>query len=1037
MAYIVETLNVFEPLRATKSHVAAGTKIGDWVRKKFPATGEFPSPTICLFNGEALMRKDWGKKITDKDVVNFVAIPAGIEEIIIIVLVVATLAFTIVTVLNQPKAPGEQPGSDPVFSSKGQQNSIRLGEPIECSYGRNRIYPSLAARPYFQYSFNDQYQYSLFCIGQGEYEISAVQIGGTPIDSFQEVQYEILPPGTAPTLIPGAVYTAPEAGGQTLFAPNDPERTGDGWVGPFPACAPGTQTAKIQVDVSLPKGLYRMTKLGKPDTLEIDFRMESRLIDDLGAPLADWEVLGDDPFTAIVGTTTTPQRRSFIEELPLGRYEVRLRRESNAGLTAAFGDEIIWEALRGYLDVEQNFGDVTLLAVIIRATSNLNNQTQQRFNVIATRKLPIRESGGVWSEPTATRSIVWAFVDIFRSVYGGRIFDDTFFDWDALEALEALYEGRDEHFDWVFRDAITVWEAARTVALVGRAAPLLVGSLITMKRDGPLEVPVAMFNQENIVENTFEWGIKLWDLDEYDSAAIEYTDPDTGYKQETVTAVLPGGTSDHPEDIRFAGIQSRAHAYHEGMYGLASRIKRRENCTFETGLEGFIPTYGDLIAVVHDIPRWGQGGYVVHAERGGGDVYQLWVSEPLVWTADADHQISFRGRQGQLVGPLDVIKTDDPKQVVIHSTADIDFLLGGENEPMLFMFGIADEVTKLLRVVKVEPQGGESIRITGFTEEPEVHTFDDLIPPALLQPDLPPITPALPIVTNLKIKQIDAVLHIVSVSWNAAFGAQYYMIQTSEDNVFWHERSQTNRTSIQMQVFPGDFYVRVAGVNEGQGPWASEHATLGLILELTLLEPWEAEWAVGWQQVINATEYKIRVYDNSISGVPVLKRTTTQTDLRNFTYTFANAVSDGNVVREMLVTVATVIEDEEDTPTELELSNALPPPPTDLAAVIESEESDEVIYRFSWTVPEEADLYKVKVWVSDVDGFDPSVDVPVFEETGASVGFAYVTGNTAIAIALESDGTHPVKYYRVAVFDAWGDEISTNVSDQATLAAYP
>ena len=646
MAYIIETPNPFQPVTDVKKHEhPGGITIREWLQSQYPGFIEFELPTICVVNGQAMMRKDWIHMIQPKDVINFVAVPRGFVLIVTIILLVASIVISLVLGSPVPETPGEQPASDPVFSTKGQSNSIRLGEPIECPYGRNRIYPSYASRPYFEYKDNDQFQHSLFCLGQGYYVIHNIQIGDTDINSYAEVEYQVIEPGGTVSLFPTNVYTAPEAGGQELYAPNEEEYTGDGWVGPFPACPSGDTCATIQVDVVFPKGLSFSNHDGGLESQTIEYEVEVREIDDAGTPIGIWfNLRGSDE--TITGMTTTPQRRTLTGTVTPLRYEVRMRRTNLRNLSHRMANIIKWEALRAYVtDDDQNFGDVTLLAVKIRATNNLNSQTQQRFNIICTRKLQTYESDGFTTDYTPTRSIIWALVDIFRSQYGGRITDEDFYDWEALYELDALYASRGEYFDWIFRDPITVWEAARAVCRAGRAVPLIVGSLLSMKRDGPLTTPVAMFTPDNIVEGSFTWDIKLWDLDEFDSIRLEYTDSSTGYKQETVIATLPFGTTDTPRDIRIPGIQSRAQAYHEALYMLASNRYQRENISFETGLEGYIPTFGDLIVVAHDVPRWAQSGYIVKFESESNGDYHMWTSEPLQWTTGKTHVVMLRDRK--------------------------------------------------------------------------------------------------------------------------------------------------------------------------------------------------------------------------------------------------------------------------------------------------------------------------------------------------------------------------------------------------------
>jgi hypothetical protein len=1024
MAYIIETPNPFEPLKMVKHIQAAGISIREWVDAKFPDKKEFPQPTICIVNGDAVMREGWSYRLKEDDVVNFITLP-GYEFIGIIIAIVIALVMVVVTLLMAPSAPvtpGETPASDPVYTVKGQQNSIRLGEPIENSYGRNRIYPSYASRPYYEYRDNDQYQFSLFCIGQGEYELEEIKIGDTLISSFQEVQYEIIPPAGQVTVFPTNVYTSSEAGGQKVLASNQEDYPlPDGWVGPFVANPANTEATQLQIDLVLPKGLYHAEDSGSLAARSLTVQIQARTIDAAGNPIGSWVTffagkqieiytatsrtllwrgapstswvwahtsttytpwVGGDPVQGtvttvysdagnndptnrdgvtktvttistatdaltITGKTTTPQRRTYRTSVTAARYEVRMRRTDVFDDSYRSGHDVEWGGMRTYLDEDPVFGAVTMLAVIIRASNNLNSVSQKQLNVLCTRKLLVRESAGWTSAPVATRSIVWAFVDIFRGTYGAYITDDVFFDWDAFEALDAVYAAREDYFDFCFRDAITVWEGARTVARVGRAVPMLVGSLISIKRDAAAEIPVTLFTPDNIIKDTFEWGIKLWDLGEFDSILMEYTDPTTGYKQEQVHATLPGGTTDRPQNIRFIGCQDRTRAYREALHLLAVDKYLRDNITFETGLEGHILSYGDLFAFAHDVPNWGQAGYVVHAVHIADNWYHLYVSEPLDFAETAEYQIALRGRAGEQIGPFTARETADSKQVRIQSDeTTMDFLLGGTTEPMLFLFGTVAEVTRYWKAVKVEPLGGERIRVSAVNSDDRIYSYDTLVADPLNTPPAAPQAPALPVVASVTITQIGGVASLVQVLWPPAFGAQYYVVQTSEDGENWQERAILTRTSIQLQVFLGTLYVRVAGVNEGQGPWATGS------LEISSLA-------------------------------------------------------------------------------------VVPAPPTTLSAVIQSEESDQVCYTLHWTVPAIDNLVGLMVWLSETDGFDPEVVTPVVDEAISSPGYLGIPTSTVVCIPLDSAGGHAVHYWRVTVYDVNGDGTFVNITSQQTISAYP
>lgn len=1042
MAYIIETPNSFNPAQGMKKHThPGGITIREWLVFKNPGFVEFPIPTVCAINGKLVRRSEWDHIIKEKDVINFLTIPQG-PFLIIAIIIVAVIALSIAFALSMdvPNS-GALPASDPVFSNKGQNNEIRLLEPIEVCYGRNRIYPSFAANPYYQYVNNDQFQYSLFCLGQGQYDIEVVQIGDTDIANYEEVTYEVIPPGGTVTLFPANVVTSVEAGGQSLLASNQDGYGADGYVGPFPVCSSGKEVNKIEIDIVWPKGLYNLTSKGKLEAGGTEIQIQARLIDNAGAPLGPFVDLPSPSPIVFTATTTTPQRRTYSFVVSAGRYEVKVRRTDFFNDSVRAGNDVIWEGMRGFLtDAAPDYGNVTLMAVRIRATNNLNNQTQTKFNVIATRKLRKYDSNGYLDEVFTTRSIVWAFVDIFKSTYGGRVADNTFFDWDTLLELDALYTSRGDNFDWIFRDPITVWESAAVIAACGRATPLLIGSLITMKRDQEATIPVTLFNPDNIIKDTFQWDVKLWDLDEFDSINVEYTEVSTGYKQEHVVCTLPGGTTDHPKDLRLSGVQDRDQAYREGLYQAAVMRYLRENITFETGLEGLIITFGDLVAIGHDVPKWGTSGFVINAANQSNGRINIWLSEPVVFGDSGSHQIIFRGSKGETVGPLSAFETEDPQQIEIidPSSEGTDFLLTGKTEPMIFIFGVAGNVTKYAKVTKIEPVGGERVRITAVNYTAVLYSFDGLTPPPLNQPSIPPAAPDLPTIDNLFVTQMSGVLLMVQVAWTAAFGAQRYVVQTSSDGDNWEERAITTQTAVQLQVQPGDLWVRVAAINNGQGPWTEKDVSIELIASLDNDHPWtDLDWGVRWFQVLNAVGYEVKVYDTSGSD-SVLKNTFELTqNQRTIYYDYFQAVIDSNITRDMLLTVDPVFEDGvSGSPISLDLHNNVPSPPTGMASSFITLDSTGTRYHLSWAVPHEDDLVRIKVWLSSTNNFDPSVTVAIFDETHTDIGWAEIETSLNVLIHLDSHAHHPTYYWRVAVFDVWGDEISTNVCAQQTIAAF-
>ena len=458
---------------------------------------EFTNPTICLRNGSPLPRGRWdGTFISEGDLVVFVPLPQGgggggknpLRIVLMLAVMIAapyvgsylavaagfaeagiaaslitagvTLAGTaLVNVLIPPPKPsavtanfGSAPAPSPTYSLQAQGNQARLAQPIPVVYGHHRVFPDLAATPWTEYDNNEQHLHQLHCIGQGQYDLEQVRIEDTPISSFEEIETEIVPPGGAVTLFETDVVTAPEVAGQELIGANDRETAvttndageevttvvGDGWIGPFIANPAGTVATGIGIDVIMPRGLYYANDDGSFSARTVEWEVEARAVDDEGEAAGEWIAVASESVTA---AENTPQRKSYRYPIAAGRYEVRVRRTNDKSSDARAGHEIRWGGLKTFLENTPEFGDVTLLAVRMRATDNLSQRSARLVNVIITRRLPVWDPATGWSSPQPTRSLAWAFADAARAKYGAGLVDARI-DLDALHALDAVWEIR-------------------------------------------------------------------------------------------------------------------------------------------------------------------------------------------------------------------------------------------------------------------------------------------------------------------------------------------------------------------------------------------------------------------------------------------------------------------------------------------------------------------------------------------------------------------------------------------------------------------
>jgi hypothetical protein len=749
---VVTLRNPFQPSQREVMVAHPGQTIRQWLGTQ--SIAEFDQPTVCIKNGAPVQRADWAVTPID-GVVLFITLPQGgggggggknpLRTVLMIaVMVVATvyggplgasLGFSgnlatavgsaiimtagsaLVSALvplptpNMPSFAGSggslaQPS--PTYSLQGQGNYARLAQPIPVIYGRHLVYPDLAATPYGEYQANEQYLHQLHCIGLGEYDIEQLRIEDTPIASFEEVAYQIVPPGSPVMLFNPDVVTAPEVAGQELLAGT--------WTGGFAINPADSEVTHIGIDILLPRGLYFANDAGGLDSRSASWKVEARAIDAEGDPLNDWFALGSESLTA---ATTTPQRLSYKYPVTAGRYEVRATRLDGKDTNSRAGHEVRWGEARGYLAGGITFPDnVTLLAIRMRATDNLSQRSSRLINCIVTRKLPVWSVDAGWSAPLHTRSIAWAFADILRASYGAKL-PDVRIDLAALAQLDQVWASRSDLFDGVFDQQVTVWEALTRVARCGRAVPFLQGGIVRLVRDEARLLPVALFSPRNIVKNSLKIQYVMPGEETADAVTVEFFSSRT-WKPDEVTVSLPGSSSTNPAKLRLFGCTTEAHAVREGLYLAAANRYRRRIITLRTELEGLIPTYGDLIAIAHDMPSWGVGGEIVMWDA---DTQTATLSEPVAFVDDQAHVMALRRRDGGVSGPHAVTPGSDAQQVVFAEQPDIPIETGLSAERTHFAFGIAEQWSLQARVIAVRPRG-EQVEITCVAEHPAVHTAD-------------------------------------------------------------------------------------------------------------------------------------------------------------------------------------------------------------------------------------------------------------------------------------------------------------------------
>jgi hypothetical protein len=535
-----------------------------------------------------------------------------------------------------------------------------------------------------------------------------------------------------------------------------------------------------------------------------------------------WMPFGSDPHPPrsyvvtvqpiqITDATATPIRRTYKFTVGPGRYEARLTRKDTKDESTRVGHDVMWTGLRGYIPSSQSYPDVTMLAVRMRATNSLSQESSRKINVIAKRKLPVWD-GTKWSPPTHTRSIAWALAYICKT----RLADSRY-DLAWLLAKDATWTARGDRFDAIFDSQMTFGEALTVTARAGRAKWFQHGMVVRFFRDEPATMPVALFNMRNTVRGSFKTDYVMSGDETADSVIVEYFD-ETTWTQKEVLCRLPGYSADQPAKLTLFGVTNHAQAWREGMYEAASNRYRRILPSLTTEMEGFIPLPGDLVALQRDRPGWGQSGDVVAYDAA---TKTLTLSEPLVW-ATGTHYFGFRKRDGSLSSPWAATAGADDHHAVLATALDFTPDTGRDRERTSYVFGPATSFYQQVRVISPRPRSMERVELAFVNEDPAVHTADTgTAPPPSTAWNLPAQ------ITRPHVSGVNVTLGgtastpLLLISWVPAAGADHYYVEWSyNDGSSWQRAGLASATNASIPAQRGPVRVRVAGVGLGVGQWS-------------------------------------------------------------------------------------------------------------------------------------------------------------------------------------------------------------------------
>lgn len=528
--------------------------------------------------------------------------------------IVGTMA---VNALIPPAQPSLTPQDGDQFhqlnSLTGTSNQMAPYGVIPAVLGQIRWFPPHAALPYTEISGDDQYLRLMLDLGDGDTDNSDIEIGETPIGTYDDVEWEI---SKTPTLYTNDIYEAQVSA--ALNNENDTvQRTTQ------------TQTTEISGDIVFGQGLFGVNAKGNTTYAIAEFALQYRATGSTGAwiPIGDANGLtltgGLKQYTPATGDARVHVRNSerktlrcgFRFKVPAGQYDVVIVRggtifETGTQANAKI-DKATWSVLRSINPQNPSTTGTTKLCIRIKATDQLTGVVQN-VSVLSAQKVPLWDvANQVWTAPVASTNPAWVSLwlatrcpAVLRRLADNRIDLDAWATWAseppaANAVIGKVMDGGKQLMDWM-----------TDIMAAGRARLGMNGSLYAPVRDLPQSVHWNTITPAN--SQGFAWARSYQDLPH--AFRCKFTNPEANWQEDERVVYWDG--YDETNATRFAPLDltivtDPATVWRLGRYHLAQLYLRpiTYRCTMD--IEHIACRRGKLVEASLPVIERGQAyGYL-------------------------------------------------------------------------------------------------------------------------------------------------------------------------------------------------------------------------------------------------------------------------------------------------------------------------------------------------------------------------------------------------------------------------------------------
>lgn len=378
--------------------------------------------------------------------------------------------------------------------------------------------------------------------------------------------------------------------------------------------------------------------------------------------------------------------------------------------------------------------------------------------------------------------------------------------------------------DMIVQSQVEAFQLVRDVCSAFRGMTFYNGESLSIIVDKPRD-PVYLFTADNVVDGVF---VRTFPSEKtmYTSCNVMFDDAENQYEQDVepvfnADAAMRFGHN--PTSITAIGCTRRTEANRRGRWILQTNLSAT-TVSFSTGLEGMIPSCGDVIYVAD--PHW-------------QSAFNLVLSGRIMEVTGTQVFLAFRC--DAKAGDTLILNTDDGKPVrrtIANVSADgktltlnvgYNFDVAPDSVFLIESDQLAAEQYVVTRIEKGSDDDEFTFAITATQYNPNKYdaidngVITDDRPTSVVDPD------SMGAPENVTISSFSRIVQGMSVEtmvigWSAVQYAKLYEVQWRKDGGNWNNVPRTATTQVDIEgIYAGEYQARVRCISGGNiaSPWSA------------------------------------------------------------------------------------------------------------------------------------------------------------------------------------------------------------------------